>query len=94
MSTSDLNSLTNFGLAKCPTLKGKDNCSEWEEIMKSNIRTSGCWDIISGQEIALQHQNPFTTREIGPPALKRYAGPKAEYARCDNNGNFRTSLTP
>jgi hypothetical protein len=28
-------------LAKCPTLTGKDNYTEWEEIMRSNLRTSG-----------------------------------------------------
>ena len=43
MSTSDtLNSLTTSGLAKCPTLRGKDNYSEWEEIIRSNLRISGC----------------------------------------------------
>src|SRR4051812_46297314 len=46
MSTSEISDTQNSilissGLAKCPTLSGKDNYSEWEEIMRSNLRTSG-----------------------------------------------------
>jgi hypothetical protein len=89
MSTSDtLNSLTTSGLATCPTLKGKDNYTEWEEIMRSNLRTSGCWDIVSGEELAPSKPNPFYTSRNRPSGIKTLRQVEAEYARTDEAGNF------
>jgi hypothetical protein len=89
MSTSDtLNSLTTSGLAKCPTLRGKDNYTEWEEIMRSNLRTFGCWDIVSGEELASSKPDPFYTSRNRPSGIKTLRQVEAEYARCDEAGNF------
>jgi len=89
MSTSDtLNSLTTSGLAKCPTLRGKDNYTEWEEIMRSNLRTSGCWDIVSGEELAPLKPDPFYTSRNKPSGIKTLRRVEVEYARCDDAGNF------
>jgi hypothetical protein len=82
MSTSDtLYSLTSTSLAKCPTLKGKDNYTEWEEIMKSNLRTSGCWDIVSGEEIELPRPDPFYTSRNRPTGVKTLRQAEVEYDR-------------
>jgi ribosomal protein S17E len=89
MSTSDTpNSLTTSGLAKCPTLRGKDNYTEWEEIMRSNLRTSGCWDIISGEELALSKPDPFYTSRNRPSGVKTLRQAEAEYAQLDDAGDF------
>jgi len=89
MSTSDmLNSLTSSGLAKCPTLKGKDNYSEWEEIMRSNLRTSGCWEIVSGEEIAPPRPDPFYTSRNRPTGVGTLRQAEAEYGRRVRGGNF------
>jgi hypothetical protein len=89
MSTTDtLNSLTTSSLAKCPTLKGKDNYTEWEEIMRSNLRTSGCWDIVNGEELAPSKPDPFYTSRNRPSGVKTLRKVETEYARCDEAGNF------
>jgi hypothetical protein len=73
-------------LAKCPTLKGKDNYTEWEEVMKSNLITSGCWNITSGDVAAPSKPKPFYTSFDKPsgPATLRLA--ESEYARQDDDG--------
>ena len=58
-STSD--TLTAAGLAKCPILTGKEDYAGWAEVMKSNLLTIGCWDIVSGAEIAAPRPNPIYT---------------------------------
>ena len=83
-----LNSLTSSGLAKCPTLKGKDNYSEWEEIMRSNLRTSGCWEIVSGEEIAPPRPDPFYTSRNRPTGVGTLRQAEAEYGRRVRGGNF------
>jgi hypothetical protein len=89
MSTSDfLNNFTSSSLAKCPTLKGKDNFTEWEEVMKSNLRTSGCWPIVSGEAQAPSIPNPFYTSYNKPSGVNTLRLAEAEYSRCDNAGNF------
>jgi hypothetical protein len=89
MSTSDtLTSLTTANLAKCPTLKGKDNYSEWEEIMKSNLLTSGCWDIVSGEEIAPAKPDPFYTSRNRPTGVRSLREAEAEYGRTNRAGNY------
>jgi hypothetical protein len=89
MSTSDtLNSLTTSGLAKCPTLRGKDNYTEWEEIMRSNLRTSGCWDIISGEELAPSKPDPFYTSRNRPSGVKTLRETEEEYARRNDDDTY------
>jgi hypothetical protein len=89
MSISDtLNSLTTSGLAKCPTLKGKDNFTEWEEIIRSNLRTSGCWDIVSGDELAPPRPDPFYTSRNRPTGVRSLRQVEPEYAELDDAGNF------
>jgi hypothetical protein len=92
MSTSDtLNSLTTSSLAKCPTLRGKDNYTEWEEIMKSNLRTSGCWDIVSGEELAPLKPDPFYTSRNRPSGVKTLRLAEADYSYRDEAGDFTHS---
>src|SRR5271163_960417 len=89
MSTSDaLNGFTTANLAKCPTLKGKDNYSEWEEIMKSNLLTSGCWDIVSGEEIAPAKPDPFYTSRNRPTGVRSLRQAEAAYGRTNRAGNY------
>jgi hypothetical protein len=89
MSTSDtLNSLTNAGLAKCPTLKGKDNYTEWEEIIRSNLRTSACWDIVSGEELAPLRPDPFYTSRNRPSGVRSLRQAEPEYNQRNRGGNF------
>jgi hypothetical protein len=92
MSTSNpLDSLTNSGLAKCPTLKGKDNYTEWEEIMRSNLRTSGCWDIVSGEEIAPPRPDPFYTSRNRPTGVRTLRQVEAEYGQRNRAGHYTHS---
>jgi hypothetical protein len=89
MSTSNhLDSLTNSGLAKCPILKGKDNYTEWEEIMRSNLRTSGCWDIVSGEEIAPPRPDPFYTSRNRPTGVRTLRQFEAEYGRRNRANHY------
>ena len=89
MSTSNpLDSLTNSGLAKCPTLKGKDNYTEWEEIMRSNFRTSGCWDIVSGEEIAPPRPDPFYTSRNRPTGVRTLRQVEAEYGQRNRANHY------
>ena len=74
-------------LAKCPTLQGKDNYTEWEEIMKSNLRTSGCWDIVSGDEAAPKKPDPFYTSRNKPSGISTLRQAEKEYARLDEAGD-------
>jgi hypothetical protein len=85
MSTSDI--LTS-GLAKCPALKGKDNYTEWEEIMRSNLRTAGCWDIISGDEITPPRPDPFYTSRNRPAGVKSLREVEPEYDQRNRAGNY------
>jgi hypothetical protein len=89
MATSDtLNSLTTSSLAKCPTLKGKDNYTEWEEIMRSNLLTSGCWDIVDGREIAPTIPVPFYTSRNRPAGVKMLRETEEEYARRNDDDTY------
>jgi hypothetical protein len=93
MSSSEISDtqnsiLTSSGLAKCPTLSGKDNYSEWEEIMRSNLRTSGCWEIVSGEEIAAPRPDPFYTSRNRPTGVGTLRQVEAEYGRRARGGNF------
>ena len=88
MSTSDSNSNSNSNLAKCPMLKGKENYTEWAEIMKSNLLTTGCWDIVSGVEIAPARPDPFYTSRNRPTGVKSLRQTEAEYGRRNRVGNY------
>src|SRR5271163_4729252 len=89
MSNTDTqNSFTSPSLAKCPTLKGKDNYTEWEEIMRSNLLTSGCWEIVSGEEIAPAKPDPFYTSRNRPVGVRSLRQVEAEYARTNRAGNY------
>jgi hypothetical protein len=92
MSTFDtLNNLSNATLAKCPILKGKDNYTEWEEIMRSNLRTSRCWDIVSGDEVPPPRPNPFYTSRNRPTGVKSLRQTEAEYGQRNRAGHFEES---
>jgi hypothetical protein len=69
-------------------LKGKDNYTEWEEIMKSNLLTSGCWDIVSGEEIAPAKPDPFYTSRNRPTGVRSLRQVEAEHARTNRAGNY------
>jgi hypothetical protein len=73
-------------LAKCPTLTGKDNYTEWAEVMKSNLTTSGCWDIISGDAVAPSKPKPFYTSFNKPSGVVSLKEKETEYARKDDQG--------
>jgi hypothetical protein len=79
MSAADI--LASSGLAKCPTLRGKDNYAEWEEIMRSNLRASGCWDIVSGEQNAPARTDPFYTSWNRPTGVSSLRQAEAEYGR-------------
>lgn len=92
MSTTDtLNSLTNSGLARCPTLTGKDNFTEWEEVISSNLRTSGCWDIVCSERNAPSMPNPFYTTLTKPSGVKTLRLAEAEYSQRNEAGDFTHS---
>ena len=84
----NLTSLSNSNLAKCPTLKGKDNYAEWEEIMRSNLRTSGCWDVVSGEAFVPARPNPFYTSWNRPTGVSTLRQVEAEYGRRNRTGNY------
>ena len=89
MSTSDtFESLITSCLAKCPTLKGKDNYPEWEEIIKSNLIIWGCWDIVSGQEIAPTIPTPFYTSRNRPADVETLRETEAQYARRNDDDTY------
>ena len=90
MSTSETpNSLANsYSLAKCPVLKGKDNYTEWEEIMRSNLRTSGCWDIVSGEEVAPPRPDPFYTSRNRPTGVRTLRQVEAEYGQRNRANHY------
>ena len=88
MSTSEDTILTSSGLAKCPTLRGKDNYAEWEEIMRSNLRTSGCWDIVTGDEVAPLKPSPFYTSRNRPAGVKSLRQAEDEYGQRNEAGDY------
>jgi hypothetical protein len=65
-----------------------DNYTEWEEIMKSNLLISGCWDIFSGEEIAPTKPDPFYTSRSRPTGVRSLRQVEAEYARTNRAGNY------
>jgi hypothetical protein len=77
-----------YNLAKCPTLKGKENYTEWAEIMKSNLLTTGCWDIVSGEEIAPPRPDPFYTSRNRPTGVKTLRQIEGEYGQRNRGGNY------
>src|SRR5277367_1394862 len=89
MSTSDvLNSFTGSTLAKCPTLRGKDNYTEWEEIMRSNLLTSGCWDIVDGREIVFTTPVPFYTSRNRPTGVKILRETEEKYSQRNDDDMY------
>jgi hypothetical protein len=79
--------VTNSALAKCPILTGKDNYSEWAEIMQSNLITSGCWDIVNGDEETLPRPDPFYTSRNRPTGVVSLRQAEPEYNRR-TRGNY------
>src|SRR6266480_3186719 len=73
--------VTDATLAKCPKLTGKDNYTEWAEIMQSNLITTGCWDIVSGDEEAPARPDPFYTSRNRPTGVNTLRQAEAEYNR-------------
>jgi len=81
-STSEI-VVTSSTLAKCPVLTGKDNYTEWAEIMQSNLITSGCWDIVNGDEEAPPRPDPFYTSRNRPTGIVSLRQVELEYNRRD-----------
>jgi hypothetical protein len=79
-STSEV-VVTSLILAKCPVLTGKDNYTEWAEIMQSNLITSGYWDIVNGDEAALLRSNLFYTSRNRPIGISSFRQVEVEYNR-------------
>src|SRR5205814_911419 len=79
MASTDV--VTSSTLAECPTLTGKDNYTEWAEIMQSNLITSGCWDIVNGDEAAPARPDPFYTSRNRPTGVRTLRQAEAEYNR-------------
>jgi hypothetical protein len=77
-STSEV-VVTSSTLAKCPVLTGKDNYTEWAEIMHSNLITSGCWDIVNGDEAAPSRPDPFYTSRNRPTGVSSLRQAEPEY---------------
>jgi hypothetical protein len=75
--------VTSSTLAKCPVLTGKDNYTEWAEIMQSNLITSGCWDIVNGDEEAPPRPDPFYTSRNRPTGIVSLRQVELEYNRRD-----------
>jgi hypothetical protein len=69
-------------------LKGKDNYTEWEEIMRSNLWTSGCWDIVSGEEIAPPRPDPFYTSRNRPTGVRTLRQVEAEYGQRNRANHY------
>lgn len=88
MSPSDTHNSLTSGLAKCPTLRGKDNYTEWEEVMRPNLRTSECWNIVTGEEIAPLRPDPFYTSRNRPTSASTLRQLEAEYNRRNRAGNY------
>jgi hypothetical protein len=84
---TEILTLSTSGLAKCPTLKGKENYSEWAEVMESNLVTTGCWDIVSGAETAPPRPDPFYTSRNRPTGVKSLRQVEPEYAQTNRAGN-------
>src|SRR5436190_7659930 len=74
-------------LAKCPKLTGKDNYTEWSEIMQSNLITAGCWDIVNGDEEAPPRPDPFYTSRNRPAGITSLRQAEPEYNRRQR-GNY------
>ena len=86
-STTD-NVVTTAVLAKCPTLTGKDNYTEWAEIMQSNLITAGCWDIVNGDEPAPPRPDPFYTSRNRPTGVRTLREAEAEYNRRNRANQY------
>src|SRR5271154_1918615 len=56
--------------------------------MRSSFRILGCWDIVTGEEVAPLKPNPFYTSWNRPTGVKSLRLAEVEYARCDDNGNY------
>ena len=68
-SIASSNDILSSNLAKCPTLKGKENYTEWAEMMKSNLETLGCWDLVTGDERLVSRPDPFYTSRNRPSSV-------------------------
>jgi hypothetical protein len=80
--------VTSSTLAKCPTLTGKDNYTEWAEIMQSNLITSGYWDIVSGAEDAPPRPDPFYTSRNRPTGVRTLRQAEPEYNQRNRANNY------
>ena len=87
MASISTDVVTSSILAKCPTLSGKDNYTEWAEIMQSNLITSGCWDIVNGDEAAPPRPDPFYTSRNRPTGIASLRQAEPEYNRR-TRGNY------
>jgi hypothetical protein len=69
------------------SLTGKENYTEWAEIMQSHLITSGCWDIVCGAETAPQRPDPFYTSRNRPTGGRTLCQVEPEYDRRKRAGN-------
>ena len=56
--------------------------------MTSNLRTSGCWDIVTGEEVAPSRPDPFYTSRNRPTGVKSLRQAEPEYNRRNRGGNY------
>ena len=56
--------------------------------MRSNLRTAGCWDIVSNEEISPPRPDPFYTSRNRPAGVKSLRQVEPEYDQRNRGGNF------
>src|SRR5436309_344649 len=56
--------------------------------MRSNFRTSGCWDIVSGEEIAPPRPDPFYTSRNRPTGVRTLRQVEAEYGQRNRANHY------
>jgi hypothetical protein len=89
MASTSKDVVTSSTPAKCPTLTGKDNYTEWAEIMQSNLITSGCWDIVNGDEAAPPRADPFYTSRNRPTGIASLRQVEPEYNYVHNDASCK-----
>ena len=82
------NDILSSNLAKCPILKGKENYSEWAEIMRSNLETVGCWDLVTGDETLVPRPDPFYTSRNRPSSVATLRAKEQQFGQKNRNGTY------
>jgi hypothetical protein len=56
--------------------------------MRLNLRISGCWDIVSGDELAPSRPDPFYISRNRPAGVKLLRQAEPEYVELDDAGDL------